>query len=69
MLTLTTVQAPHVPGAHLHRELAGCYKMKLLKQGFRLVYMAADGEPVVLVLLAGTRQNSSARLINLEFQP
>jgi mRNA interferase RelE/StbE len=63
------LQNPHVTGALLHRELAGCYKIKLLKQGYRLVYMAEDGELVVLVLLAGKRQNSLARLINLEFQP
>lgn len=25
------LQAPHVPGAQLHRELTGCYKIKLLK--------------------------------------
>jgi len=63
------LQNPHVPCSLLHRELAGCYKIKLLKQGYRLVYMAEDGELVVLVLLAGKRQNSLARLINLEFQP
>jgi mRNA interferase RelE/StbE len=29
--------------------LAGCYKIKLLKQGYRLVYMVEDDELVVLV--------------------
>lgn len=26
---------PHVPGAELHGDLRGCYKIKLLKQGYR----------------------------------
>jgi mRNA interferase RelE/StbE len=43
------LQNPHVPGSLLHRELAGCYKIKLLKQGYRLVYMVEDDELVVLV--------------------
>lgn len=28
---------PHVPGGALHGELAGCYKIKLRKQGVRLI--------------------------------
>ncbi len=54
------LQAPHVPGALLHRELAGCYKIKLLKQGCRLVYMVEDGELVVLVLAVGKRGDNAA---------
>ena len=56
------LQNPHVPGALLHRELSGCYKIKLLKQGFRLVYMVIDDELVVLVLAIGKRGNSAAYL-------
>lgn len=41
---------PHVPGGQLHGPLAGCYKIKLLKQGVRLVYAVEDGELVVLVV-------------------
>ena len=44
------LQNPHVPGSLLHRELAGCYKIKLLKQGYRLVYVVEDDVLVVLVL-------------------
>ena len=33
---------PHVPGAELHRELRDCYKIKLRKQGCRLVYQVED---------------------------
>jgi hypothetical protein len=34
---------PHVPGGALHGALAGCYKIKPLKQGVRLVY-AVEGQ-------------------------
>lgn len=54
------LQNPHVPGAQLHRELAGCYKIKLLKQGCRLVYVVEDDELVVLVLSVGKRENNAA---------
>ncbi|MEI7843670.1 MAG: type II toxin-antitoxin system RelE/ParE family toxin [Gallionellaceae bacterium] len=56
------LQNPHVPGSLLHRELAGCYKIKLLKQGCRLVYVVEDGELVVLVLSVGKRENNTAYL-------
>jgi mRNA interferase RelE/StbE len=54
------LQIPHVPGALLHRELAGCYKIKLLKQGYRLVYMVEDDVLVVLVLAVGKREDNAA---------
>lgn len=54
------LQNPHVPGSLLHRELAGCYKIKLLKQGWRLVYIVEDNELVVLVLSDGRREGNSA---------
>jgi mRNA interferase RelE/StbE len=54
------LQNPHVPGAQLHRELAGCYKIKLLKQGYRLVCMVEDGELVVMVLSVGKREDNAA---------
>ena len=56
------LQNPHVPGALLHRELAGCYKIKLLKQGHRLVYVVEDDELVVLVLSVGKREDNVAYL-------
>lgn len=56
------LQNPHVPGALLHRELAGCYKIKLLKHGYRLVYVVEDDELVVLVLSVGKRENNAAYL-------
>jgi len=56
------LQNPHVPGSLLHRELTGCYKIKLLKQGYRLVYAVEDGELVVLVLSVGKRKNDAVYL-------
>ena len=54
------LQNPHVPGSLLHRELAGCYKIKLLKHGYRLVYSVEDDVLVVLVLSVGKREDSEA---------
>jgi mRNA interferase RelE/StbE len=54
------LQNPHVPGSLLHRELAGCYKIKLLKHGYRLVYLVEDNVLVVLVLSVGKREDSEA---------
>ena len=68
------LQTPHVPGAQLHRELAAVTsgvsrddalwastrKIKLLKQGYRLVYMVEDDVLVVLVLSVGKREDSAA---------
>ena len=56
------LQNLHVPGALLHRELAGCYKIKLLKQGYRPVYMVEDDVLLVLVLSVGKRADSAAHL-------
>jgi len=54
------LQIPHVPGSLLHRDLTGCYKIKLLKQGYRLVYLVEDDELVVLVLSVGKREDNTA---------
>lgn len=54
------LQAPHVPGAQLHRELAGCYKIKLRKQGYHLVYVVEDDELAILVLAVGKREDDAA---------
>jgi len=52
--------SPHVPGARLHGDLSNCYKIKLLKQGYRLVYTVIDEEVVVLVLSVDKREGDSA---------
>ena len=49
---------PHVPGGELHGDLAGCYKIKLLRQGVRLVYQVEDDKLVVLVLAVDRREDN-----------
>lgn len=51
---------PHLPGAELSRDLVGCYKIKLLKQGVRLVYRVADDALIVLVLAVDRRKDGAA---------
>jgi len=36
------LSSPHALGAALHGDLIGCYKIKLRKQGIRLVYRVED---------------------------
>ena len=54
------LEQPHVPGSQLHGELHGCYKIKLRKQGYRLVYMVEDDVMVVLVLAIDRREDMAA---------
>lgn len=51
------LQQPHVPGAALGNDLKGCYKIKLRKQGYRLVYAVQDTKLVVLVLSVDRRDD------------
>ena len=51
------LEQPRVPGAELHVDLRDCYKIKLLKQGYRLVYQVEDGVLVVLVLAVAKRED------------
>lgn len=48
---------PHVPGGELHGPLAGCYKIKLLRQGVRLVYLVEDDHLVVTVIAIDKRED------------
>jgi len=52
------LDSPHVAGAALHGELAGYYKIKLKKQGFRLVYGVHDDVLVVMVMAVDKREDS-----------
>jgi mRNA interferase RelE/StbE len=54
------LENPHVPGSELRGELRGCYKIKLRKQGYRLVYQVEDDAIVVLVLAVGKREDDGA---------
>jgi len=47
---------PRVPGSELRGELKDCYKIKLRKQGYRLVYEVEDLVLVVLVLAIDKRE-------------
>ena len=49
---------PHVPGAALHGALAGHYKIKLNKQGYRLVYGVQDDVLLVMVMAVDKREDS-----------
>jgi mRNA interferase RelE/StbE len=51
---------PHTPGAQLHGDLRGCYKIKLRKHGYRLVYSVEDDVLVVLVLAIDKREDMAA---------
>lgn len=49
---------PHVPGGALRGALAGYYKIKLKKHGFRLVYGVEDDALVVVVMAVDKREDS-----------
>lgn len=51
---------PRVPGSLLKGDLKDCYKIKLAKAGYRLVYSVQDGRLIVLVLSVGKREDSQA---------
>jgi mRNA interferase RelE/StbE len=50
---------PHVPGGELHGALAGHYKIKLRKQGYRLVYGVQDDVLVVMVMAVDKHEDSA----------
>jgi mRNA interferase RelE/StbE len=54
------LEQPRVPGAELHGDLSDCYKIKLRKQGYRLVYRVEDDVLVVLVLAVAKREDMAA---------
>jgi len=51
------LENPHIPGSELHGNLQHCYKIKLRKQGYRLVYFIEDDTLVVLVLSVAKRED------------
>ena len=54
------LQQPRTPGAQVHGDLRNCYKIKLRKQGYRLVYSVEDDALVVLVLAVDKREDMAA---------
>lgn len=53
---------PKLASAQLRGALSHCYKIKLLKMGYRLIYTVIDDEILVLVLAVGKREGSAAYL-------
>ena len=51
------LEQPRNPGSQLHGDLRDCYKIKLRKQGYRLVYCIEDDVLVVLVLAIDKRED------------
>lgn len=51
------LEHPRVEGDRLSRH-ADCYKIKLRKAGYRLIYQVKDAEIVVLVIAIGKRDSN-----------
>ncbi len=60
------LEQPHVPGSELHGSLQGCYKIKLRKQGWRLVYRVKDDVLTVMVMAVAKREDSLAYRLAVE---
>lgn len=54
------LRQPRLPGSELRGDLKDCYKIKLRKQGYRLVYQVQDDILVVLVLAVDKREDMAA---------
>lgn len=54
------LEQPRTPGAQLYGELRDCYKIKLRKQGYRLIYSVEDNVLIVLVLAIDKREDMAA---------
>jgi mRNA interferase RelE/StbE len=50
------IEQPHIPKNILRGDLAGCYKIKLLKAGVRLVYQVKDDQVVILLITVGSKR-------------
>jgi mRNA interferase RelE/StbE len=53
------LESPHVPADALRGVLAGYYRIKLRKLGYRLVYRVEDKTIIVIVLAVGKRENDA----------
>ena len=59
-LLIKRLEQPKLAGSRLHGDLHNCYKIKLKKQGYRLVYTVEDDVMVVLVLAVDKREELAA---------
>lgn len=50
---------PHIPGDRLRTPLTNCYKIKLRKQGYRLIYRVDDTRIIVVVIAVGRRDKNA----------
>ncbi len=55
----TRLENPIIPGSALRGELAHCYKIKLKKLGYRLIYRVLDAQLIVLVISVGKRDGEA----------
>jgi len=53
------VQNPHIPSARLSG-LPNCYKIKLRRVGYRLIYQVEDDQLIVVVIAVGRRDRNEA---------
>lgn len=51
------LQHPRIPSAKLH-DMKDCYKIKLRKEGYRLVYRVLDAVVVVEIIAVGRRDGA-----------
>lgn len=63
------LEQPYVAGVELHGPLRDCYKIKLLKQGYRLIYQIEDDLLMVLVLAIAKREDSVVYRLAVERLP
>ena len=60
------LEQPHVPGSLLHGDLHHCYKIKLRKQGWRLIYRVKDEVLIVMVMAVAKREDGVAYRLAVE---
>ena len=60
------LENPHVPSSALMGSPHNCYKIKLQKAGYRLVYTVQDDVLVVIVLAVGKRERSKAYTLAIQ---
>ena len=60
------LEQPHMPGSLLHGDLQHCYKIKLRKQGWRLIYRVKDEVLVVMVMAVAKREDGVAYRLAIE---
>jgi mRNA interferase RelE/StbE len=52
------LDSPHVPGGALHNDPIGCHKIKLNKEGVRLVHRVEDDALIVRVMAVARREDN-----------